>query len=218
MDHYFAHDVVGSKTRFDKEYRIIRKNDHVLRWVHGMGELEIDEQGVVRKMRGSIQDITEREAAEEALRQRLMELEALYNVSASLRTVQTFDEALPVLLDQTLMALGTNVGTILLYSPATNDLRGFLFPRGWFKDIATIPVSLGEGVAGTVFSTGQPYVSEEFVNDSLPSGEGRSKIPTGWGGACVPIRANSEIVGVLFVSVQLPQQYSSEQLKLEFTG
>lgn len=213
MDHYFAHDVVGSKMRFDKEYRIIRKNDHVLRWVHGMGELEIDEQGVVRKMRGSIQDITERKQAEEALRQRLMELEALYNVSASLRTVQTFDEALPVLLDQTLMALGTNVGTILLYSPVTNDLRDTL-PRGWFKDIATIPVSLGEGVAGTVFSTGQPYVSEEFVNDSLPSGEGRSKIPTGWGGACVPIRADSEIVGVLFVSVQLPQRISSEQLKL----
>lgn len=213
MVHYFAHDVVGNKKHFDKEYRIIRKNDHALRWVHGMGQLEIDEQGIVRKMHGSIQDITERKQAEEAMRQRLMELEALYNVSASLRTVQTFDEALPVLLDQTLMALGTDVGTILLYSPATNDLRDTL-PRGWFKEIATIPIGVGEGVAGTVFSTGQPYISEEFVKDSLPSGEGRSKIPPGWGGACLPIKSDSEIVGVLFVSVQLPQRISSEQLKL----
>ena len=213
IGHYFTHDMVDSKTRFDKEYRIVRKNDHALRWVHGMGELEIDGQGIVKKMRGSIQDITERKLSEEALHQRLMELEALYNVSASLRTVQTFDEALPILLDQTLKALGTRVGTILLYSPTTNDLRDTL-PRGWFKDIATIPIAAGEGVAGTVFSTGQPYVSEEFVNDPLPSGEGRGKIPPGWGGACVPIRADSEIVGVLFVSVQLPQRISSEQLKL----
>ena len=213
MEHYFAYDVVGIKSRFDKEYRIIRKNDHALRWVHGIGELEIDELGVVRVMRGSIQDITERKQSEEVLRQRLMELEALYNISASLRTVQTFDEALPVLLDQTLLALGTNVGTILLYSPATNDLRDTL-PRGWFKEIATVPVRLGEGVAGTVFSTGQSYISDEFVKDSLPSGEGRSKIPPGWGGACVPIRSDSEIVGVLFVSVQLPQRISAEQLRL----
>ena len=69
----------------------------------------------------------------------------------SFDTVQTFDEALPVLLDQTLMALGTNVGTILIYSQATNDLRDTL-PRGWFKDIATIPVSLGEGVAAVSYT------------------------------------------------------------------
>ena len=96
---------------------------------------------------------------------------------------------------------------------ATNDLRDTL-PRGWFKDISTIPIPIGMGVAGTVFATGQSYVSEEFVKDSLPSGEGRSKIPPGWGGACVPIRADSEIVGVLFVSVKLPQRISPEQLKL----
>ncbi len=213
MSHYFSYEVLEKKNRFDKEYRIVRKNDHKERWVHGMGELEIDEHGTVRKMQGSIQDVTSRKYAEEALRQRLLELEALFNVSASLRTVQTFDEALPVLLDQTLVALGTNVGTILLYSPATNDLRDTL-PRGWFKDISTIPIPIGMGVAGTVFATGQSYVSEEFVKDSLPSGEGRSKIPPGWGGACVPIRADSEIVGVLFVSVKLPQRISPEQLKL----
>ena len=213
MNDYFAHEVVEKKSRFDREYRIIRKNDHAERWVHGMGELEIDEQGVVRKMRGSIQDITGRKHAEEALHQRLMELEALYNISASLRTVQTFDEALPILMDQTLAALDTETGTILLYHPASNELRDII-PRGWFRDIQTIPVKAGEGVAGTVFSTGQPYISDEFVSDSLPSGEGRSKIPAGWGGACVPIRADTEIVGVIFVSVQLPRRISPEQLKL----
>ncbi|MFN8380682.1 MAG: PAS domain S-box protein [Anaerolineales bacterium] len=213
MANYFTYSVLGNKNRFDKEYRIVRKNDNAQRWVHGIGELKIDAHGQVQAMRGSIQDITERKYAEEALRQRLMELEALYNVLSSLRTVQTFDEALPVLLDQTLTALGTETGTILLYHPSSGELRD-TFPRGWFKDIENVAVKAGEGVAGTVFSTGQPYVSVEFAKDSLPSGEGRSKIPPGWGGACVPIRADSEIVGVVFVSVQLPQQISPEQLKL----
>ncbi len=213
MIDYFANEVVGNRRRFDKEYRIVRKNDGAERWVHGVGELEIDAQGLVRKMRGSIQDITERKLSEEVLRQRLMELEALYNVSSSLRTVQTFDEALPILLDQTLAALGTETGTILLYHPPSGELRD-TFPRGWFKDIQDIPVKAGQGVAGTVFATGQPYISAEFARDPLPSGAGRGKIPPGWGGACVPIRADSETVGVIFVSVQLPRQITSEQMKL----
>ncbi len=213
MKNYLASEVMGNKTRFDKEYRIIRKNDNAERWVHGMGELEINEQGQVRKMWGSIQDITERKLSEEILSQRLMELEALYNVSASLRTVQTFDDTLPILLDQTLAALGTETGTILLYHPSSGELRDTL-PRGWFKDIQNAPVKVGEGVAGMVFATGQPYVSVEFARDPLPSGAVRNKIPAGWGGACLPIRAISEIVGVLFVSVQLPRQITPEQMKL----
>lgn len=213
MTNYLVNEVVANKTRFDKEYRIVRKGDQAERWVHGMGELEIDGLGQVRKMRGSIQDITERKHAEEVLRQRLMELEALHNVSASLRTVQTFDEALPVLLDQTLAAIGTETGTILLYNPASGELND-TFPRGWFEKFRDIPVKAGQGMAGKVFSTGQPYVSVEFVRDTLPNNEVRNKIPAGWGGACVPIRAGSEIVGVIFVSVQLPQQITSEQMKL----
>jgi PAS domain S-box-containing protein/putative nucleotidyltransferase with HDIG domain len=213
MLNYFANEVIGNKTRFDKEYRIIRKNDRAERWVHGMGELEIDKQGQAGKMRGSIQDITERKQTEDSLRQRLLELEALHNVSASLQTVQTFEEALPILLDQTLTALGTDTGAILLYDADRDELRGTP-PRGWFREFQDTPVKVGEGVAGTVFASGKPYITLEFARDPLPQSAARGKIPAGWGGACLPIRAGAEIVGVLFVSVQLPRQITSEQLKL----
>ena len=211
--HYFFDEVVGEKTRFDKEYRIIRKSDGADRWVHGMGELEIDEQGCARKMRGSIQDITERKHAEEALRQRLMELEALYDVLSSLRTVQTFDEALPILMDQMLAAIGAEAGAILLHHSPSGELRN-VCARGWFEDFKDFPIMKGVGVAGTVFATGQPYMADEFVRDPLPHGSVRDKIHPGWGGACIPIRAVSEIVGVLFVSIQLPRLITSEQMKL----
>ena len=56
--------MLGQNQSFNKQYRIIRKSDHAERWVHGLGRLEFDGQGRVLKMRGTIQDITERIQAE----------------------------------------------------------------------------------------------------------------------------------------------------------
>lgn len=67
MADYFANEVLGNQVRFDKEYKIARKNDGAERWVHGLGELEFNDQNQPIKMRGVIQDITERKQAEEKL-------------------------------------------------------------------------------------------------------------------------------------------------------
>jgi diguanylate cyclase (GGDEF)-like protein/PAS domain S-box-containing protein len=69
MSVYFAEQVAGPGTPFDREYRIVRENDRAERWVHGLGRIEFDAQGHPRKMYGTIQDITERKQAEAALRQ-----------------------------------------------------------------------------------------------------------------------------------------------------
>ncbi len=58
MKGYFSHDVLGNKTSFDKEYKIIRYNDKAERWVHGSGELKFDENGELITMIGTIRDIT----------------------------------------------------------------------------------------------------------------------------------------------------------------
>ena len=67
MADYFANEVLENHIRFDKEYKIVRKNDGVERWVHGLGELEFNDQNQPVKMRGVIQDITERKQVEEKL-------------------------------------------------------------------------------------------------------------------------------------------------------
>jgi PAS domain S-box-containing protein len=213
LSDYYLREVVGNRKRFDRVYKIVRQNDGVERWVHGMGELEFDADGNPVVMRGSIQDVTEQKRSEDILRQRLMELEALHNVSSSLRTAQTFEESLHVLLDQTLSALGTDTGAIMLHDPKKDELRG-VYQRGWFEEIPNTIIRVGEGVAGKVFSTGQPHVSVEFVHDPHASAVSRDRIPLGWGGACLPIRAGAEIVGVLFVAVQLPRQVTTEKMKL----
>ncbi len=67
MSDYFTNEVIGNRMRFDREYRIVRNNDQVERWVHGMGELEFDDQDQLVSMLGTIQDITDSKLAEEAL-------------------------------------------------------------------------------------------------------------------------------------------------------
>lgn len=216
MAQYFTEEVVRRRNRFDREYMIVRKNDGSERWVHGKGELEEDASGNLLRMKGTIQDITERRHMEDFLRQRLIELEALYNVSASLRTITSLAEALPVLLDRTLEAIGTDTGSILLHNSDRDELQS-ISSRGWFEDIHDLNIQVGKGVAGTVFATGQPHISAEFARDPLSHSSVRSLIPEGWGGACLPIRAGADMVGVLFVAVPLPLQLTPQQLRLLYS-
>jgi two-component system cell cycle sensor histidine kinase/response regulator CckA len=69
MRSYFLNEVLGRKRRFDREYRIRRPCDARERWVHGLGDLEIDRSGTVVRMVGTIQDVTDRKLAEDALRE-----------------------------------------------------------------------------------------------------------------------------------------------------
>ena len=59
----------GEVSTFDREYRIVRKTDGAIRWVHVRGRLELDAQGKPLALRGTVQDITERKQVETALRE-----------------------------------------------------------------------------------------------------------------------------------------------------
>ena len=67
MVDYFNKEVLGQGRPFNKEYRIIRPDNHAERWVHGLGRLEFDARRQPVKMHGTIQDITERKQAQVAL-------------------------------------------------------------------------------------------------------------------------------------------------------
>ncbi len=69
MTEYFINEVVGKGKKFNKEYKIIRRNDSAERWVHGIGELKFNEHQHPISMVGTIKDITERKRIEEALKE-----------------------------------------------------------------------------------------------------------------------------------------------------
>ena len=148
-------------------------------------------------------DITALKQNEEALRQRLAELETLHIVSAALRTAQTRDEALTCLLDETLAALKTEHGAIWLYHADSDELRHAV-DRGWFQNIEEMSIKPGDGIAGAVFASGQAHVSPDFSRDPLACPPVGTQLPAGWGGVCLPLLgggADTKPAGVIYVSV-----------------
>jgi PAS domain S-box-containing protein len=69
MANYLADEVIGRGRFFNKQYRVVRKSDGAVRWVHGMGRLEMDASDRPLRLRGTIQDITNRVMIESAARE-----------------------------------------------------------------------------------------------------------------------------------------------------
>lgn len=60
-------DLFKDSTSFDAEYRIIRPSDGFVIWIHDIGRITLDEEGVPVSMFGIVQDISQRKKTEEAL-------------------------------------------------------------------------------------------------------------------------------------------------------
>ena len=160
-----------------------------------------------------VRDISERKQAEAVLHQRLIELEAIQTVSRALRTAQTLDEALPILLEKTLSTLDTDTGMICLYQPESDELRavavcGLCTPM---KGLITKP---GQGIIGSVFLNGQEYFARDLGNDPLAHRLPEMNLPPNAGGYYLPIRTDYEMVGVFFVLVSAPDNFTPDQINL----
>ena len=85
MNNYLVKEVIGNQKKFDKEYRIIRINDNAVRWVHGYGKVNTNEEGKVISLIGTIQDITEHKEAEMAIKnERLLLRTVIDNIPDSI--------------------------------------------------------------------------------------------------------------------------------------
>ncbi|NDP27218.1 MAG: PAS domain S-box protein [Flavobacterium sp.] len=81
MNDYLNNEVIAQKKDFNKDYKIIKVNSKEERWVHGMGEIFFNNKGEPLKLIGSIQDITERKLAEEAIIIREQNYRTLFDTS-----------------------------------------------------------------------------------------------------------------------------------------
>jgi PAS domain S-box-containing protein len=68
MSNYLENEVIKDSLKFDKEYKIVRKNDGEVRWVHGQGELIFDSEANLSTLVGSIMDINLRRSSEEEIK------------------------------------------------------------------------------------------------------------------------------------------------------
>jgi PAS domain S-box-containing protein len=75
MESYVKNEVIGKNQRFDKEYKIIRKENGQELWVYGVGRLESDINNKPSKLIGTISDITYRKKTEDEIQRLTEELE-----------------------------------------------------------------------------------------------------------------------------------------------
>ncbi len=69
MSSYSRDHVFRGGQPFDNEYRLIRRNDRQVRWIHTVGQLLYGNDGRVSRLFGTSQDITERKHFEQRLSQ-----------------------------------------------------------------------------------------------------------------------------------------------------
>jgi len=67
MQNYLRNEFVREKKEFNNEYRVIRPIDKQIIWVYGYGKPIFDNKNNVIGVHGTIQDITDRKKAEQAL-------------------------------------------------------------------------------------------------------------------------------------------------------
>lgn len=108
---------------------------------------------------------------------RLTEMEVVNKISTALRSTQTVDEMLPILLDETLAVFNTEAGSIYLYDTERDEIRKMV-ARGWYERIPAAPMKPNP-VPAQVLASGQLYLTREFAADPLPENI-RSYLPAGW--------------------------------------
>ncbi|MFN8465002.1 MAG: response regulator [Caldilineaceae bacterium] len=194
----------------------------ILRWRHRNGTTIwaeqrntpiFDSSGRLTAIEGIARDVTQTRETMATLHQRLGELEALHHLSNALRTAQTQDAAVAILLRQTLAALQTEAAAIWLWDPQTDRLY-LAAASGWCQAFHEARIAPGEGITGRVFETAEAHVEPDILQTSGLTEVLRSLTPTGWGAGWAPIRTSDAIVGVLFVALSWPRQVTPEQIRL----
>jgi putative nucleotidyltransferase with HDIG domain len=147
---------------------------------------------------------------------RLQELEVVNRVSTALRSANTLDEMLPIFLEETLSLFHTNSGNIALFDEQSKVFQTQV-TSGWFDNFKTFLPHTDQGISAQVMKGGAIYLSPEFASDPLANPEVHQWIPTGWGGACLPIRSGREIIGLFYIAIELPRRLGDPEIHLLVT-
>ena len=121
-------------------------------------------QASPNKMVAMFHDVTARKQAEEALRMKTGELEALFSISSYLRSAQSADDMLPLVMEEMRRVLKSDANAVLMLEA---DKQHFFYALG---DGPLAPNTgkkfpVGQSISGLIQKTGQPYRIEDLSAD-----------------------------------------------------
>ncbi len=210
-----ANETIDPDYKTQLEHRILRTNGE-MGYLSVLIRVHKNEQGRTVQTDGVCHDVTERVKSEEEIKRRLGELEAVNQVSKAIRLAPTLKEMLPLLLGTILEKLNATDGAIWLYNSANNELRQAVSKGRVMENgrSSIQPETPAMGINGYAFTSGQPYVAQDFQKDSSLSKIVRHSIPAGMGGAAIPIRAGQSVIGTIEINVSLPRELTPDEIHL----
>lgn len=150
-------------------------------------------------------------------RQRLEELEMVNRVSFALRAAKDTTEMLPILIHELKTRMDTDAATIFLHDTEKDEITAHATSGRLENNLPKKTFKPGEGIIGTVFSSGTPHISLKFIEDPLTIPEYAKFFGKGWGTIAVPIRTAKETIGVIMVAVQKPGKIEEHLVRLIIT-
>ncbi|MBU0702918.1 MAG: GAF domain-containing protein [Chloroflexi bacterium] len=157
-------------------------------------------------------DITERKQAEQALRQRTAQLEALREVGLELIFQLDLDALLLSIVSRATELLEAASGGLYLYRPE-QDVLEWVVSIGPHAAPVGITLQRGEGLSGKVWESGEPLIVDDYQH-----WEGRSSAwedhPPVKTVMAVPVRWGEQFLGVLNVVANTPGSFSEADAEL----
>ncbi len=154
---------------------------------------------------------TERKRAEEELRQRTVQLEALRQVGLELIAELDLDSLLHSIVSQAVELVGGTAGGLYLYRPDLDVLVWVMAVGPHLVPMGSV-LQRGEGLSGRVWETSEPLIVDDYQQ-----WEGRAAIHEGYPLKAVvgmPIRWGEKFLGVLNVLADPPDTFSPADAEL----
>jgi len=199
----------------DAEYRLVRRDGRVS-WVSTRSGLLTDTEGRIIGFSGVTRDITGRKRAEEALRHRSEELEALREIGLELTAQLDLGTLLDSIVSRAMELLAGNASGLALYDGG-QDMLKVVVNAG--RAVAELGNALrrGEGISGIIWETGEPLVLDDYQTATRegailesPSSVAVLGVPIVWGTSS----AEGEFLGTLVVKADPPRTFSSADVEL----
>jgi PAS domain S-box-containing protein len=199
----------GTVHDFEERFR---RYDGTVIWVRDTARAVRDAAGQVQYYEGSLEDITDRKRAQEALAHRAREMAALYETSLAINSQLDLSTLLEAIVQRAAELVGTGRGVLYLMQPDGETLE-LTVSRNQPDDYVGTIIRLGEGLSGRVAQTGEPMMVTDYQNweGRVPAYENAPKGRI----LGVPIKRGGKVIGVINVADNEQMgSFSDEEVRL----
>jgi PAS domain S-box-containing protein len=191
-----------------------RHKDGAWRWMDAVAVNLLADRDV-EAIVGHLWDITTLKEAEEAVRRRAADLEALHAIAHDLRMARSLPEMYDTLVDRTMAIFGALHGSLALLS-ADRTTFTRVCTRGIATEVAGSTFPAAESRSGRVVAENDSYVTGDFATEVLPRPWIEQKPYQTLGPfALVPVRSEQDILGTLVVArAQRAATFTRDEVRL----